>query len=63
MIQVSCIQQCPDLSCYDFKGHPIELGLSGIHQRTNASLALQLCKTWIEERKQEVNLKCQYIRF
>ncbi|XP_033095989.1 folylpolyglutamate synthase, mitochondrial-like [Anneissia japonica] len=39
----------PNIDEYDFQGRPLKLGLAGDHQRINASLALQLCKTWLEE--------------
>ncbi|XP_002741781.1 folylpolyglutamate synthase, mitochondrial-like [Saccoglossus kowalevskii] len=45
------IQLTPDLSNYDWQGRPMELGLAGEHQQSNASLAIQLCRTWIEEHK------------
>nr|XP_006818428.1 PREDICTED: uncharacterized protein LOC102800632 [Saccoglossus kowalevskii] len=43
------IQIVPDLDDYDWQGKPMKLGLAGEHQRINASLAIQLCRTWIEE--------------
>ena len=60
ILQVSSIQLCPDLSSYDFGDHLVELGLSGVHQCINATLALQLCKTWMEEKRQEVDFQCRY---
>ncbi|XP_033642986.1 folylpolyglutamate synthase, mitochondrial-like isoform X1 [Asterias rubens] len=53
-IGVSSIQCIPDISCYDFSGIKLRLGLAGRHQLTNASLALQLCKTWVQNY-QEIN--------
>ena len=29
----------------------MQVGLAGEHQHINASLALQLCKAWVEETK------------
>ncbi|XP_062515089.1 folylpolyglutamate synthase, mitochondrial-like isoform X2 [Corticium candelabrum] len=44
----------PDLSCYP--GPLPDLGLSGKYQETNATLALQLCNTWIQmNRKRPYN--------
>ncbi|XP_071947427.1 folylpolyglutamate synthase, mitochondrial-like [Antedon mediterranea] len=43
------IHCCPKISDYDFKGRPLKLGLAGKHQHVNASLALQLCRTWVQE--------------
>ncbi|XP_072015626.1 folylpolyglutamate synthase, mitochondrial-like isoform X2 [Amphiura filiformis] len=52
--KVSLIQRCPSLSSYGFKDQPIEVGLAGVHQHINASLALQLCKTWMEEKHKDI---------
>ncbi len=60
LIQVSSIHRCPSLSNYDFHGHPMEVGLAGEHQHINASLALQLCKTWMEEKDRGVIFECEY---
>ncbi|XP_070531989.1 folylpolyglutamate synthase, mitochondrial-like isoform X2 [Ptychodera flava] len=45
------IQVTPDFENYDWQGRPVELGLAGEHQKQNATLAMQLCRTWIEEHK------------
>ncbi|XP_077986684.1 folylpolyglutamate synthase, mitochondrial-like isoform X2 [Glandiceps talaboti] len=45
------IQVTPMLNDYDWQGRPMELGLAGEHQKLNASLAIQLCRAWIEEHK------------
>lgn len=38
---------CPDLDEYESEGS-LRLGLAGHHQRSNASLALQLSHTWLQ---------------
>lgn len=38
---------CPDLEEYQSEGS-LRLGLAGHHQRSNASLALQLSHTWLQ---------------
>ncbi|XP_031569550.1 folylpolyglutamate synthase, mitochondrial-like [Actinia tenebrosa] len=37
----------------DYPGDLPELSLAGEHQHTNASMALQLCKTWLHKRMEE----------
>ncbi|XP_034752119.1 folylpolyglutamate synthase, mitochondrial [Etheostoma cragini] len=41
---------CPDLEDYQTDCGPLRLGLAGQHQRSNASLALQLSHTWLQKR-------------
>lgn len=38
---------CPDLDAFEMGPKPIQLGLAGDHQRSNAALALQLARTWL----------------
>ncbi|XP_014674851.1 PREDICTED: folylpolyglutamate synthase, mitochondrial-like [Priapulus caudatus] len=42
----------PDIHTYDRERAPPQLGLAGDMQLWNASLALQLCKVWLEARHQ-----------
>ncbi|XP_038046868.1 folylpolyglutamate synthase, mitochondrial-like isoform X2 [Patiria miniata] len=51
----SSIECAPDIDNYDFNGMTLRLGLTGKHQYTNASLALQLCKTWVENYQDDGN--------
>ncbi|XP_033099398.1 folylpolyglutamate synthase, mitochondrial-like [Anneissia japonica] len=48
---VRCV---PSIDDYDFQGRTVKLGLKGEHQGINASLALQLCRTWLEETHPEL---------
>uniref|UniRef100_A0A8C4F9D5 Folylpolyglutamate synthase n=1 Tax=Dicentrarchus labrax TaxID=13489 RepID=A0A8C4F9D5_DICLA len=41
---------CPELEGYQTDCGPLRLGLAGQHQRSNASLALQLSHTWLQRR-------------
>ncbi|CAI5666161.1 unnamed protein product [Oreochromis niloticus] len=41
---------CPQLEDYQAECKPLHLGLAGQHQRSNASLALQLSHTWLQMR-------------
>ncbi|XP_029025716.1 folylpolyglutamate synthase, mitochondrial [Betta splendens] len=41
---------CPELENYHTDSAPLHLGLAGKHQRSNASLALQLSHTWLQKR-------------
>uniref|UniRef100_A0A4W5Q7E5 Folylpolyglutamate synthase n=1 Tax=Hucho hucho TaxID=62062 RepID=A0A4W5Q7E5_9TELE len=43
---------CPDLEQYESGPGPLSLGLAGQQQRCNASLALQLSKTWLQRYRQ-----------
>ncbi|XP_019331437.1 folylpolyglutamate synthase, mitochondrial isoform X3 [Alligator mississippiensis] len=40
---------CPDLGAYE-EGKVFPLGLAGDHQRSNATLALQLSRMWLEQQ-------------
>lgn len=44
------LQVCPDLDNYQADCGPLRLGLAGQHQRSNASLALQMSHTWLQKR-------------
>ncbi|XP_054614315.1 folylpolyglutamate synthase, mitochondrial isoform X2 [Dunckerocampus dactyliophorus] len=49
--QISCpLWVCPDFEDYQANCGPLSLGLAGQHQRSNASLALQLSHTWLQRR-------------
>ncbi|NWY39772.1 FOLC protein, partial [Sylvia atricapilla] len=41
---------CPELDDFEEGCQPLELGLAGAHQRSNAALALQLARTWLQRR-------------
>ncbi|NXM96523.1 FOLC protein, partial [Sylvia borin] len=41
---------CPELDDFEEGCRPLELGLAGAHQRSNAALALQLARTWLQRR-------------
>ncbi|XP_067430009.1 folylpolyglutamate synthase, mitochondrial-like [Thunnus thynnus] len=41
---------CPELESYQADCGPLHLGLAGQHQRSNASLALQLSHSWLQRR-------------
>ncbi|XP_030598401.1 folylpolyglutamate synthase, mitochondrial [Archocentrus centrarchus] len=41
---------CPQLEDYQADCEPLRLGLAGQHQRSNASLALQLSHAWLQRR-------------
>ncbi|XP_014016003.1 folylpolyglutamate synthase, mitochondrial isoform X1 [Salmo salar] len=43
---------CPDLEQYESGAGHLSLGLAGQQQRCNASLALQLSKTWLQRYRQ-----------
>ncbi|XP_051907952.1 folylpolyglutamate synthase, mitochondrial [Hippocampus zosterae] len=49
--EISCpLWVCPDFEDYQANCGPLKLGLAGQHQRSNASLALQLSHTWLQRR-------------
>uniref|UniRef100_A0A3B5KJC1 Folylpolyglutamate synthase n=1 Tax=Xiphophorus couchianus TaxID=32473 RepID=A0A3B5KJC1_9TELE len=49
--EIQCrLRVCPDLDRYQAESGALQLGLAGQHQRSNASLALQLCHTWLQRR-------------
>ncbi|XP_061149656.1 folylpolyglutamate synthase, mitochondrial isoform X2 [Syngnathus typhle] len=51
--EISCpLWVCPDFEDYQANCGPLKLGLAGQHQRSNASLALQLSHTWLQKRCQ-----------
>lgn len=41
----------PSLDSYDWNDHNVELGIPGVQQQLNASLALQLCQFWIKDNQ------------
>lgn len=41
---------CPELDDFEEGCQPLQLGLAGAHQRSNAALALQLARTWLQRR-------------
>ncbi|NXG53477.1 FOLC protein, partial [Psilopogon haemacephalus] len=41
---------CPDLDAFEGDHQTLELGLAGAHQRSNAALALQLARMWLQRR-------------
>ncbi|MGH0119043.1 UNVERIFIED_CONTAM: hypothetical protein FKN15_061712 [Acipenser sinensis] len=47
--EIGChLQVCPDLEQYESDKQHLQLGLAGGHQRSNATLALQLCRSWLQ---------------
>uniref|UniRef100_A0A8D3BK41 Folylpolyglutamate synthase n=1 Tax=Scophthalmus maximus TaxID=52904 RepID=A0A8D3BK41_SCOMX len=44
------LRVCPELEDYQTDCGPLHLGLAGLHQHSNASLALQLSHTWLQSR-------------
>ncbi|XP_035524141.1 folylpolyglutamate synthase, mitochondrial [Morone saxatilis] len=49
--EIKCpLWACPELEDYQTDCGPLHLGLAGQHQRSNASLALQLSHTWLQRR-------------
>eukprot|EP00057_Strongylocentrotus_purpuratus_P033908 XP_793235.1 PREDICTED: folylpolyglutamate synthase, mitochondrial [Strongylocentrotus purpuratus] len=44
------LRVCPPLGDYECNGVSVKLGLAGKHQRSNAALAVQLTKTWLDEK-------------
>ncbi|XP_071321701.1 folylpolyglutamate synthase, mitochondrial isoform X2 [Trachinotus anak] len=49
--EIGCpLQVCPDLEDYKADCGPLRLGLAGLHQHCNASLALQLTHVWLQRR-------------
>ncbi|NXI71832.1 FOLC protein, partial [Anseranas semipalmata] len=44
---------CPELDAFEAGNRALELGLAGGHQRSNAALALQLSRTWLQRRGYE----------
>uniref|UniRef100_A0A8C8ABH1 tetrahydrofolate synthase n=1 Tax=Otus sunia TaxID=257818 RepID=A0A8C8ABH1_9STRI len=41
---------CPELDDFEGGHRALELGLAGAHQRSNAALALQLARAWLQRR-------------
>ncbi|KAF6327327.1 folylpolyglutamate synthase [Rhinolophus ferrumequinum] len=49
--QISCpLYLCPQLEALEEGGPPLTLGLEGEHQRSNAALALQLARCWLQQK-------------
>ncbi|XP_072344744.1 LOW QUALITY PROTEIN: folylpolyglutamate synthase, mitochondrial [Scyliorhinus torazame] len=47
--EIGCfLQLCPDLEDFQSQEEKLSLGLAGEHQKSNASLALQLCRAWLQ---------------
>ncbi|XP_072908864.1 folylpolyglutamate synthase, mitochondrial isoform X1 [Hemitrygon akajei] len=47
--EIGCsLKLCPDLEDFQFEREKLSLGLAGDHQKLNASLALQLSRTWLQ---------------
>uniref|UniRef100_UPI00398F6B3A folylpolyglutamate synthase, mitochondrial isoform X2 n=1 Tax=Pristiophorus japonicus TaxID=55135 RepID=UPI00398F6B3A len=50
--EIGCsLKLCPDLEDFQSEGGMPSLGLAGDHQKSNASLALQLCQTWLQHHR------------
>lgn len=45
------LRVCPELDDYQQHCGPLRLGLAGQHQRSNASLAIQLSHAWLHTRR------------
>uniref|UniRef100_A0A8C0G3M9 Folylpolyglutamate synthase n=1 Tax=Chelonoidis abingdonii TaxID=106734 RepID=A0A8C0G3M9_CHEAB len=41
---------CPDLDAFEEDDKALQLGLAGEHQRSNATLALQLSRAWLQQQ-------------
>ncbi|XP_006119063.2 folylpolyglutamate synthase, mitochondrial isoform X2 [Pelodiscus sinensis] len=41
---------CPDLDAFEEVAKALQLGLAGEHQRSNATLALQLSRAWLQQQ-------------
>ncbi|XP_031810552.1 folylpolyglutamate synthase, mitochondrial isoform X3 [Sarcophilus harrisii] len=41
---------CPSLEAFEEEAQPLQLGLAGDHQRSNAALALQLARCWLQRQ-------------
>lgn len=51
LLSLQCpLYLCPELDAFEGDGRLLELGLAGAHQRSNAALALQLARTWLQRR-------------
>nr|XP_055175029.1 folylpolyglutamate synthase, mitochondrial isoform X2 [Nyctereutes procyonoides] len=49
--KISCpLYLCPPLEALEEGGPPLTLGLEGEHQRSNAALALQLARCWLQQK-------------
>ncbi|XP_006892590.1 PREDICTED: folylpolyglutamate synthase, mitochondrial isoform X2 [Elephantulus edwardii] len=49
--QIACpLYLCPPLEVLEEGGPPLTLGLEGEHQRSNAALALQLARCWLQRQ-------------
>lgn len=52
--QISCpLYLCPPLEALEEGGPPLTLGLDGEHQRSNAALALQLARCWLQQKNHQ----------
>ncbi|XP_056668433.1 folylpolyglutamate synthase, mitochondrial isoform X2 [Monodelphis domestica] len=49
--QLPCpLYLCPPLDAFEEEEQPLHLGLAGDHQRSNAALALQLARCWLQQQ-------------
>ncbi|XP_054582737.1 folylpolyglutamate synthase, mitochondrial isoform X2 [Eptesicus fuscus] len=52
--QICCpLYLCPPLEALEEGGPPLTLGLEGEHQRSNATLALQLARCWLQRKDRQ----------
>uniref|UniRef100_A0A8C0KT36 Folylpolyglutamate synthase n=1 Tax=Canis lupus dingo TaxID=286419 RepID=A0A8C0KT36_CANLU len=52
--KISCpLYLCPPLEALEEGGPPLALGLEGEHQRSNAALALQLARCWLQQKNHQ----------
>lgn len=55
--QISCpLYLCPPLEALEEGGTPLALGLEGEHQRSNAALALQLARCWLQQQRDQQDI-------
>ncbi|NXW10653.1 FOLC protein, partial [Fregetta grallaria] len=51
LLSLQCpLYLCPELDAFEGGHRLLKLGLAGDHQRSNAALALQLARTWLQRR-------------
>ncbi|VDN43547.1 unnamed protein product [Gongylonema pulchrum] len=46
----------PPFSAYDWPTNNIEIGIGGVHQQHNVTVALQLAKLWLEKTNRQGKL-------
>ncbi|EPY83272.1 folylpolyglutamate synthase, mitochondrial [Camelus ferus] len=55
--QISCpLYLCPPLEALEEGGPPLTLGLEGEHQQSNATLALQLARCWLQRKDHQAHI-------